>query len=563
MADAKEIALSINNTNEQLNIMQGDNVNKIIANNIQLMYGSQSNSMYAPQSVLAQSISYSFSYKYNQDYYSNLPSSVYDYENRIIKPLANLHDGYLMTLHNSQQGIFNTNLAASIVTGISNSIWRAYKGFKYKGGSDTQKVLEKLEEWAEKANFFTEFKKALTYSTMLGTSCVKVDCFDGLPVMTAFRKEYFYVNVSSSNKTKILEAKFVLDQFVNSIPNSEDAIYYVVERRFFNRNYDVLCDCTAMSPMVEYYVCKSGGNVSTSQTYSVDKSRALAWDAIPENVKEHLCDNVWRGYNNPQPLPPEFNGTLGCRLFMYDGFDDTMPGAPYGKSILQNIFSYIVFWELNRSFSVRDQYNGKGVVYIPEALLSGDTAIANTGLDMATVKAIPGLDEIKVIQHEIRAEEWDKAKNSILECIAVNINCSPSTIASFLNRPTGNVTATQVEYEASATNQLVYTQIMNFNNPVNELMSFVAAMLGISGIVKIKYREPGSNTAPMDSQTALEAYRERAITHQELLKTLFPDKEDFEIDKILNESNTEREAWEKKTAFGQVNLNRSDYYGES
>lgn len=554
--NANEVNVTIANTNQTMALQNSNNINQVIANQIQNIYNQNALSK---QSALAQSINYSFSLKYNQWYYASLPAAVYDYENRIIRPLANLHDGYLSTIHNTQQGVFSTNLAASLVSGISNSIWRAYKGFKYDGKNDTQTVLKTMEKWAKIARFTTEWKKAITYATMLGTAALKVNYIDGIPTITAFRKEYFYSNVQTSNKTKIIDAKFVLDTFINSVPNSPDEIYYVVEHRYFEREINILANTSKLIPMVNFYVCRSGGNITTAQSYPVDKEKALNLEDIPQNIKENLSYEIVENYNKPKQLPIEFGSYLGCELLMYDGFDSTMPGTPYGKSILLNIFSYIIFWELNRSFSIRDQYAGKSVVYMPANLLDRNkSAVANNGMEDFLVKSVDGLDKIEVVQFAIRAEEWNAAKNSILECIAININCSPSTIASFLHNRSGNVTATEIEYEQSATNQLVYTQIINFNDTINSLLNVVAKLLGIDGDVEIKYKEPGSNIPPLTATEAIQAKQSGVIAHNELLKILFPGKEEFELEKMMSEAKEDF----KQNSFGQSPFDNQNYLGD-
>ncbi|MCK9576340.1 MAG: hypothetical protein M0R51_10495, partial [Clostridia bacterium] len=195
-----------------------------------------------------------------------------------------------------------------------------------------------------------------------------------------------------------------------------------------------------------------------------------------------------------QRLP--FFENLGCELIQYNDCDGSLSQQPFGESILANIISDLMEYDLSFSYSVRDMYQGKGIVFIAKELQTASTG-GHTfdGLEDSLITWLNNWNEGKLpidqVQFNLRVAEWRDKRNAIFENIATKLHISPSSLASFLSDNTGR-TAKEVTVESSSTDNYIEIQRGSIETPINNLLKTIALFYGWQDAVEIRFAKGGS-----------------------------------------------------------------------
>lgn len=179
----------------------------------------------------------------------------------------------------------------------------------------------------------------------------------------------------------------------------------------------------------------------------------------------------------------------------------SLPQIPFGTSILENIVSYLMGYDIAYSYFFRDMYQGKGTVLLPKFMSAGSNKVGNR----AAVDPFVGLDQslfttyettsqekqvVEQIQFNLRSQEWTMIRDYLIENIAMSLQLSPRTIASFL---TGGAikTATQVSSEDSASVSFVEVRRAVLEKPLNRLLKDVVDFYKLPDQVEVRFSKEG------------------------------------------------------------------------
>jgi hypothetical protein len=463
-------------------------------------------------------VNQTYSWINNAGFYSAVNATYYAYYYNNVRRLAYWLDGFVPTFHKEENGIFSTRLANSLVNSISEAIFGRELLFKNVGLERDENLdndsLKKTGDWAKESNFQTEAKKALKYAQGLGTSLIKLNISEGKLWPEAVRLDYFYFEVDA--KGNLQEVTCLLKAYtdVSKGEQKEQQNYYVVEKRFYklekekgferDRLNDIKPKETIVKvPYVVYQVHKFYGNILNNQTYDTSLRETVRWDSIPKKVR----DSIKKDYSvikigEEQELP--FKKHLGAYIVTADEGNISLPQAfPFGTSILENIVSYLMGYDIAYSYFFRDLYMGKATVLIPKFMQNN--AGANKLGNRAFVDPFQGLDQalfttyettsqekqvVEQIQFNLRSQEWVQVRDYLVENIAMTLQLSPRTIASFLTG--GSIkTATQVSSEDSSSVSFIEVRRAVFEKPLNRLLKDVKEFLNLQDQVEVRFSKEG------------------------------------------------------------------------
>lgn len=502
-------------------------------------------------------VNQTYSYINNTGFYALANPVYYQYYYNFARRYGWWYDRYVPDFHNSQQGYFSTGIAHCLVDSIANQIIGKKLLLQNSGKiSDkdlSNESLKKAYSWADKTRLTSVVRIATKYAGAFGTSLIKANASNGDIWLEALRFDDFFFEtdfqgklqnvtclIKSYSDTRPQEIKW-LDNFGEDCQQCLQNKFYLVENRFFKCvkeeingeivEHDV--------PYVVYQIHKYNGNITNQQSWDCSLQETMSFDSIPKKIRKA----IGRDYSNvilgkPQRLP--FVDSLGCELIRYNDCDGSLSQQPFGESILANILSDLMNYDLQFSYSVRDMYQGKGIVFMAKELqtaLNGGSTFQGLEDSLVTLVNHWNSENSKLpmeqVQFDLRVEEWRNKRSSIYEDIATKIQISPSSLASFLSDNTAR-TAKEVTTESGTTDNYIEIQRGCIETPINSLLKVIGLYYQWNDDVEIKWAKGGSSNLDtiIERETRLV---QAGLRHpRTALENIMIDKDTWEIDEEWN-----------------------------
>lgn len=537
------------------------------------------NSTTFPQMSRSSSIVVNQTYSWinNVGFYAAVNPVYYSYYYNNVRRMSYWLDGFVPTFHKEDNGIFSTRFANSLVNSIGDQIIGRRLLFKNVGLEKDKTGLDNAslkfsEDWAKRAEFQTGVKKAEKYALGLGTSLIKLNVSKGDLWCEPVRLDYFYFEVNG--RGELQEVTCLLKGYTDvSRSEKENINYYLVEKRFFKSEKETTFvkdaegnlqpkESIVKSPCVVYQVHKYVGNILNNQTYDTSMSEDVRWDSLPKKIK----DSIKKDYSiikigEPQALP--FKQHLGAYLITADDGNISLPQVPFGTSILENLVAYLMGYDIAFSYFFRDMYQSKGIVIVPKYMqsqsnVSGNRALNDpfSGLDQSMFTGYQTTSQekqaIEKVQFELRGLEWAQVRDYLVENIAMQLQLSPRTIASFLASGEAK-TATQTNSEDSNSISFIETRRSTLEKPINKMLKDVCDYYHMPDKVEIRFSKEGvinrsQLLADVDAQL-----RMGVIDLYSALKEIMIDSDESQILERYNklkEESAEKQANALKNASG-------------
>lgn len=460
-------------------------------------------------------VNQTYSWINNVGFYAAVNPTYYSFYYNNIRRLSYWLDGYVPTFHKEENGIFSTRIASSLVNSISEAIFGRELLFKNVGVERDQKpdndTLKVIGKWAKDSNFQAEAKKATKFAQGLGTSLIKLNKSDKDLWVEAVRLDYFYFEIDPRGELQEVTCLLKAYTDVSKANDKENINYYLVEKRFFKlekekrfkrneeNNLDVEENIVKV-PYVVYQIHKYSGNILNNQAYDTSMREDVRWDSIPKKIRDSIKkDYAVVEIGKEQELP--FKQHLGAYLLTADEGNISLPQIPFGTSILENIVSYLMGYDIAYSYFFRDMYQGKGTVLMPKFMSAGGNKVGNrvttdpfSTLEQSLFTTYETTSQekqmVEQIQFNLRSQEWTMIRDYLIENMAMALQLSPRTIASFL---TGGAikTATQVSSEDSASVSFVEVRRAVLEKPLNRLLKDVVNFYGLPDQVEVRFSKEG------------------------------------------------------------------------
>lgn len=497
-------------------------------------------------------VNQTYSYINNTGFYALANPTYYNYYYRFVRRYAWWYDRYVPDFHNAQQGYFSTGVAHAIVDGIANQIVGRKILFKRAGEVESLQKSDSLRrayEWGTQAQFTSKIRELTKYSGALGTSCMKsnVDSHGEIWLEALRLDDFFFKTDFKGNLTEITcliksytdTQRQRVEKWADSYgENSKLELggkYYLIEKRFYKNIKEIVKGVMTSHdvPFVVYQIHKYNGTITNAQTWNVNFQESVRFDSLPSCVKKAIInDYATVMFDKPQRLP--FTD-LGCDLYRYNGNDGSLSQQPFGQSILTNLISDLMEYDLAFSYSVRDMYQGKGTVFMAKELqtaASGQSAyqgLEDTLITLVNSWQADGKLPIDKVQFDLRVAEWREKRNAIYESIAMKLNISPSSLASFLSDNTAR-TAKEVSTESTATDNYVDIQRESLESTLNRTLKRIGNYYGWADTIEVRWAKATGQGIDQVVDRVIKLKSAGLIEPKEALRQIYIDLDESQID---------------------------------
>ena len=531
-------------------------------------------------------VNQTYSYINNTGFYALANPTYFQYYYRWARRFAWWYDRYVPDFHNANQGYFSTGIAHAIVDGIANQIVGRKILLKNTNKEIDKalanKSLKNAYNWTKKINFTGKARTLTKFAGAIGTSLLKTNVMsDGELWIEPLRFDDFFFKCDF--RGELTDVVCLIKSYTDTIPRSvqwNDDLgengrqylqgkYYLVEHRYYRDvtegvNGKIL---THKVPFVKYQVHTYKGNIINQQSWDMSLQEEIRFDSLPTDVRRAIQKDygiVLIGKELRLPFTD-----LGCDIYRYNDSDGSLSQQPFGQSILTDILSDIMTYELQFAYAVRDMYQGKGIVFMAKELqtaISGTNAY--TGLDDTLIQYVQAWSDagklpIEQVQFNLRIEEWKQKRNAILEEIAFKLNISPSSLASFLSDNTAR-TAKEVSTEASATDSYIEIQRDSLETCLNNCLARVGKYYAWEDEVSIRFAKNGVQNVDAIVDRVIKLKSAGLIEPYEALRQIMFDADENQVEEMyekLKKYNDSEFTKQQNSMFGmdfgQTNIGKN------
>ena len=453
---------------------------------------------------------YNTYWTYNQStkatFYAVVSPRYYHFMVQYVQHWLYWYDGWCPYFHNSENGIFSTHLATSIINRLADKVSGGQLMFKNSGKElkpgETNKALEFIStQWAQQADFARVRNLAIRYAAAAGTALLKANKDKKGIWAEALRFDSFVPEVDF--RGNVVRVTCYLQQYTDmakSNKNGTSDSYYLVEERYFG---DISQGRVTLRnrPLVKYSVKKATAVVGASTDVPPMRGESVEFSRLPKQVRNSILKNynVLR-FDVPHLLP--FKDWLGVELVRWTDTVSDIPQLPFGESLLAQCISYLMTYDYYYSAFATDMYTGRARVLIPKQMENpkkDKTSNYNTGFDSYLYQQYPSTANVAIngepekpipLQFDLRSTDWKTIRDTIIENIALNIGVNTSTLASFLS-DSGAKTATEVSTDENETAGFINNQRSIIEKPFNRFLKHVTEYYGHSDTVELRWSAAG------------------------------------------------------------------------
>lgn len=513
-------------------------------------------------------VNQTYSYINNTGFYALANPTYFQYYYRWARRFGWWYDRYVPDFHNAEQGYFSTGIGHAIVDGIANQIV-GRKLLLKNTNKELDKTLannslKKAYKWTEAVNFTGKTRTLAKFGGALGTSLLKTNvASDGELWVEALRFDDFFFKCDF--RGELTDMVCLIKSYTDTMPREvewndnygEDCQqylqgkYYLVEHRYYREiteevNGEVI---KHRVPFVKYQVHTYHGNIINNQSWDMSLQDDIRWDSLPNQIRKAI-NKDYGGVLLGKELRLPFTD-LGCDVFRYNEADASLSQQPFGQSILTDILSDLMNYELAFSYAVRDMYQGKGIVFMAKELqtaISGTNAY--TGLDNTLIQYVQGWNEmgklpIEQAQFNLRVEEWKQKRNGILEEIAFKLSISPSSLASFLSDNSAR-TAKEVSTESGATDSYIEIERDSLERCLNKCLARVGKYYAWEDEVAVRFAKNGAQNVDAIVDRVIKLKNAGLIEPYEALRQIMFDADESQVE----------EAYEKLKMYNDEEYNK-------
>ena len=526
-------------------------------------------------------VNQTYSYINNTGFYALANPTYFQYYYRFVRRVAWWYDRYVPDFHNAEQGYFSTGIGHAIVDGIANQIVGRKLLFqnvhKELDRSMVNDTLKRVDKWADDVNFTSKARTLTKYAGALGTSLLKTNvASDGELWVEPLRFDDFFFKCDF--RGELQDVVCLIKSYTDTIPRSVEwadsfgengkqclfGKYYLVEHRYYKMVEEVVDGQTVKHnvPYVKYQVHTYKGNIINQQSWSMANQEQVRFDSLPRGVRKAIVKDYGAVFIDKEIRLPFVD--LGCDIYRYNDADGSLSQQPFGQSILTDIISDLMNYELAFAYAVRDMYMGKGIVFMAKELqtaISGTSAY--TGIDDTLYQLVQSWNEsgklpIESVQFNIRVEEWKKKRDAIIEEIAFKLSISPSSLASFLGGSVQrDVTAKEVSTEQQATDSYIDIQRSSLSRCLNKCLKRVSNYYGWEDEVNVRYSQSGVQNIDAIVDRVIKLKQAGLIEPYEALRQIMFDADESQVEEAyekLKKYNDEEYNKQQNSMFGSMDF---------
>ncbi len=487
-----------------------------------------------------------YQYQFRDTFYALVPPKFKLYYYETIRRCINWASGFVPEVHKTQTGIFSTAIGNTIVKEVTKLIMGG-KLFAQNAGYEKNENLDKpnatlleFNKWSKEYDFQSIISKFVEFTVMGGTGCLKanVDKYGQLDIR-AYRIDQFFFETDYAGHC--IDWTGFIKSYTAKVNNgngrsSETENFYLLEHRYYDEETN--------KPMLEIIVKRDQGQVTTSQSFSVDSSQDVKWEQLPKNMQNKI-KNEFGDIKIGVPEELYFDN-LGIILANYTNAHRT-PEISMGEPVLLNVLSYLFEWDYSFSGMMTDQYIGRGKVLVPRTMTVPNNKAPQgyyEGLDKAIYTKIPMTNvenqKPEAIQFALRMNEWTNTRNLLAENIATHIGVSGSDMFPFLRDATGSKTATQIASESQKTISYIEEKRNVFTSAIDKFIKMWREFYNMEDdfIIRFSSQNMVNKLVTVDEVRAM---KEIGFSMFDTFQKMFPAVDEAQIWQMVNRSKREKE----------------------
>lgn len=497
--------------------------------------------------AIAKAINETHRYNINLGWITEVDSYYKQYIYNYLQPAFQWLSGTLLTLHTDNgQAIISTNFGKCLMYYLGDQVAGEKLFFKpvLKTNASTLDVA-KANTWAEDTNFQSAVTKGIILSLATGTSLLKVNVSeDGEPWVECVRLDNAYF--LTDFRGKVISAKFLIRNYVNTLSdkNENDQFYLVEERYYKNENAKIIdtgksfiAQKANKVPYVKYSIVRSSAQSNQVQGVNL-AGQTLDWKQTPEAIRKMIkrdYNAIKIGEEQRLNLP-----NIGVELLTNDHGDISHPiDIGFGRSLLIDIESDLITYDIACSYKIRDMYLGKGTLYVPSGLSLGSIVQDVTGngtldeqMGDKPIELVPGVDpenqQYIVVQFKLRADEWQQIINDSMRNISGKLGIPPKILNAAL-ATYGGATATQIDSEDDAGLAFIYQHRHYFRGAVNRIAKTCFNVLGIQNEIDVEFGSPSIVNKDRLINRNIKLYQSGLISAEEAVRNINPDDDETSL----------------------------------
>ena len=427
-----------------------------------------------------------FDYYVANPFYLFAPSYYQHFYASYLMPSLALYNGSITGIYDKSVGFTSQKLLPSIMRGLSNVLFANGIDFS-SGNEDTYKFMK---EWSKKAKLLKTLKKCYINAGAGGTSLLKLNRNANKELFVSqHRIDTFFIDVDSNDK--IVSAKIYIDCITNTVKTENSTVkgnihYGICEERYFNANGQ---------PCVRASVYRGSANMQTETLARPNyvSNEKVNWEELPSNVRKYIKDNYPTMVIGKEEYLP-FKDFLGLMRWNFTPDLPQVAGSPFGQPIGDILQTESLQYDQMKYFERNDVDIARARVLVPEDYINKDDPIheqENTLSERFYQKVSSTMadnDKITPIQFQLRANEIKTEKENIYKDIALKLQLSASTVASFLNEGAGARTATEIISERTKTDTWIKSQIAMIRDDLNEFIGYIARYYNKKDDIEIVFK---------------------------------------------------------------------------
>lgn len=423
-----------------------------------------------------------FDFYVNNTFYLFAPAYYQSFYSIYLNRCLACYDGYVKGWHNSQAGLIPQRLLPSVARGLNNMLFAHGLDFNSQGNSYDFAV-----KWAKKTKFYKAIKKGHLFCEAGGTSLLKINRAGKDLYVTAHRIDTYFADYDPSGN--IISVKVYYDCINNMNPKQDlnEQHYGICEERYFNENNE---------PYVRWAIYLGGGNLQTETQARTKEPTRMKWEQLPNPVKQQIKMH-YPSIMVDKEIRLPFVRSLGCYTMKFTDDIAQIPNTPLGQPIGDILWTENFQYDQIKYFEKNEVDLARARALIPEQIWNKDDEFQDRTMSERFYQKVGSTDgdadKITPIQFALRGTDIRIQKENIYKDIALKLNISASSVASFLSEGEGAKTATEIVNERTKSDTWIDSQI-NLNKP--EIDEMLEAIMRYYGQQPVEIIFKAENQAP-------------------------------------------------------------------
>jgi hypothetical protein len=399
------------------------------------------------------------------------------------------------------------------------------------------------ELWSDENQLKSTLKQAFEWAYAGGDSILKADSDGRDMTITPMRKDSYLIDTDF--RGRICKFMGFIYSYTKTIPQqgseSSRRMYYIVEEREYINGV----------PMFRVGI-KTSDSQMTNGKPTDNIITDTPFDRLPKDIvrkfKKDFPDVIIGQWKR---MPFKDLGIYQIKATRNVSF---LPDAPFGESILSPLIHILMTYDFYFSSLTTNLYTSRDKVILPQNMetpnLSGaDDFYANrqnwySGLDNYLYTRVPYTDPENqkpiFIQPEIR--DWKKVREILLQSAAMNIGVDERTISQSIVPNAEKPTAREISVDEDTTTSFVEEKRDLNDKSINDLIRAVLYFYGFTEeIVKVKFSKAGLSNINNLVTIATLLKQNQLGDRKSLLELVWPDKNDIQIENMMNKMDEEFE----------------------